>query len=70
MADRLISPRRLFGPDGKAPFSESTARRTPGFPKPIVISRTKSGKPARVAYVESEVDAFIASLIAQARGAA
>jgi predicted DNA-binding transcriptional regulator AlpA len=62
--ERFISPKELFGPERLAAISESTARRTPDFPKPVVLSRTASGKPARVAYVASEVEAWIKGRIA------
>jgi predicted DNA-binding transcriptional regulator AlpA len=36
-------------------ISDSTRRRDPDFPPPVVLSRTKSGKPARVAFILDEV---------------
>lgn len=51
-------------------LSESTLRRLvkeKRFPKPIVVSRTKSGRPARVAFVASEVHQAVADMIATAR---
>lgn len=33
------------------------------FPKPVRLSRTRSGRPCRVAWVEREVDAWIAARI-------
>jgi len=51
-------------------LSESSLRRRIAagtFPQPIVLSRRQSGHPARVAFVESEVYAWIAETIAAAR---
>lgn len=36
-------------------ISDSTRRRIPDFPAPIVLSRNRHGKPARIAFVEQEV---------------
>lgn len=66
--EHFIRPRELFGPGAAAAISESTARRTPDFPKPVVLSRTGTGKPARVAYVASEIEAWVKRRIAAARG--
>jgi predicted DNA-binding transcriptional regulator AlpA len=40
------------------------------FPRPVTLQRTKRGRAARVAWVESEVQAWIAGTIARERGAA
>lgn len=51
-------------------LSESSLRRRIAdkrFPSPVVLSRTKKGKPARVAFVASEVEQAISEMIAAAR---
>lgn len=51
-------------------LSGSTIRRliaAGDFPAPIVLSRTSRGKPARVAWVESEVTAWVERKIREAR---
>ena len=49
-------------------ISDSTRRRDPGFPKPVVLSRNRHGRPIRIAFVESEVRAYIRRRIAHSRG--
>lgn len=49
-------------------ISDSTRRRIPDFPAPVVLSRTRSGHPCRIAFVESEVRAWIGRRIAAERG--
>lgn len=52
-------------------ISESTQRRLideGDYPAPVILSRTKLGRPCRVAWVESEVHAWVAKRIALARG--
>ncbi len=51
-------------------LSESTIRRLIAegrFPAPVVLSKTKSGRPCRIAFVRSELNAWVASTIARAR---
>ena len=36
-------------------ISDSTRRRIPDFPRPVVLSRTRSGRPCRIAFVRQEV---------------
>ena len=48
---KLASLRRTLEMAGG--ISDSTRRRTPDFPQPIVLSRTRRGKPARIAFVET-----------------
>lgn len=48
-------------------ISDSTRRRIPDFPKPIVLSRTKTGRPARIAFVRGEVLEWVAARIASDR---
>lgn len=51
-------------------LSESTIRRLIAedrFPRPVVLSKTKSGRPCRIAFVRSELTAWVASTIARAR---
>jgi hypothetical protein len=63
---RLASlPRSLEMAGG---ISDSTRRRDPDFPLPIVLSRTKKGKPARIAFIEDEVLDWCERKIAAARG--
>jgi predicted DNA-binding transcriptional regulator AlpA len=50
--------------------SESTIRRlirVRRFPEPVVLSRTKAGGPARVAFVADEVSKAVAAMIAAGR---
>ena len=69
MVERLLSyaeTRRACGG-----LSESSIRRLVAegrFPRPVVLSRTKSGRAARVAFVSSEVEAVVADIIEKARG--
>jgi predicted DNA-binding transcriptional regulator AlpA len=54
-------------------ISESTLRRLiddEKFPQPVVLSRTKKGKPARIAFVRSELAAWVARAIERGRPAA
>lgn len=53
-------------------LSESTVRRLiseGAFPRPIVLSRTKSGRPCRIAFVRSELAAWVAGAIERGRPA-
>lgn len=65
----LISPaeaRRISGG-----ISESTLRRllaAGDYPEPIVLSRTRAGRPARIAFARAEVLERNRRLIARARG--
>jgi hypothetical protein len=67
-ARRLISLKRALEMSGD--ISDSTRRRLPDFPAPIVLSRTKSGKPARIAFIEEEILARNERIIQTARGKA
>lgn len=70
VAPRLVAPRDLRGMIGG--LSDSTIRRLVDegrFPAPIVLSRTRSGRPCRVAWIEAEVRQWCAARIAEARGA-
>ena len=51
-------------------LSESTLRRlvrAGTFPRPVVLSRTRSGHPCRVAWPASDVASWIAARIAEGR---
>ena len=48
-------------------ISDSTRRRLRDFPAPVVLSRTRSGRPARIAFVREEVLAWCEARIAAAR---
>lgn len=50
-------------------ISDSTRRRIPDFPKPVVLSRTRSGRPCRIAFVRGEVLAWCEGRIRADRGA-
>jgi predicted DNA-binding transcriptional regulator AlpA len=68
MGRKLMSlPRALEAAGG---ISDSTRRRLPDFPEPVVLSRTKAGRPARIAFVEAEVLAWCEQRIASHRGSA
>ena len=52
-------------------LSQSTIRRLIAegrFPAPIVLSRTKSGRPCRIAFVRHELTRWVAGTIERARG--
>jgi hypothetical protein len=51
-------------------ISDSTRRRLADFPRPIVLSRTRSGRPCRIAFVESELRDYVARKIAAYRSEA
>jgi predicted DNA-binding transcriptional regulator AlpA len=62
--ESLLSPRAARALSGG--ISESTQRRLIAagqYPPPVVLSRCRDGHPARVAYVESEVRAWVAETI-------
>ncbi len=61
----LSLPRTLALAGG---ISDSTRRRISDFPRPIVLSRTRSGRPCRIAFVADEVHAWVAARIAADRG--
>jgi predicted DNA-binding transcriptional regulator AlpA len=64
----LVRARDAFA---RCAISESTARRLIAdgdFPRPIILSRTRNGRPARVAFVEAELAEWVAARIASARG--
>jgi predicted DNA-binding transcriptional regulator AlpA len=48
-------------------ISDSTRRRIPDFPRPVVLSRTRSGRPCRIAFVREEVLAWCEARIAADR---
>jgi hypothetical protein len=50
-------------------ISDSTRRRLADFPPPVVLSRTRSGRPARIAFVREEVLSWCESRIAANRAA-
>jgi predicted DNA-binding transcriptional regulator AlpA len=52
-------------------LSESSIRRLMEegrFPRPIILSRNRHGRPVRIAWIESEVRGWIAARIAAERG--
>ena len=53
---RLVSLGRTLEIAGG--ISDSTRRRIPDFPAPVVLSRTRKGRPCRIAFVEEEVLAW------------
>ena len=56
MGRRLMSlPKALEAAGG---ISDSTRRRLLDFPAAVVLSRTKAGRPCRIAFVETEVLAW------------
>jgi predicted DNA-binding transcriptional regulator AlpA len=71
MDQALIAPEKAREISGG--ISESTQRRlieAGDYPKPIVLSRTRSGKPARIAFIVSEVQEWCQRRIAAHRGSA
>jgi predicted DNA-binding transcriptional regulator AlpA len=71
MVESLLSPERARELSGG--LSLSTLRRLVAagrYPRPVVLSRTRGGRPARIAWPESEVRAWAAARIAADRGAA
>lgn len=65
MDDSLISlPRALEMAGG---ISDATRRRIADFPRAIVLARTRSGHPCRIAFSERELRAWVASRIDAAR---
>jgi predicted DNA-binding transcriptional regulator AlpA len=51
-------------------LSESTIRRlieAGTFPQPVVLSRTKSGRPCRIAFVRAELEKWVAGAIERGR---
>jgi len=69
------APTLLAGPEARritGGISESTQRRlidTGDYPRPVVLSRTRAGRPARVAWIESELRNWVARKIDQDRRA-
>ena len=66
--DALLSPEAGLAMSGG--ISDSTRRRLIAagqYPPPVVLSRDRRGKPVRVAWVEAEIRAWVASRIAAAR---
>lgn len=69
MSESLLKPdvaRAMAG--GISASSLHRLVKSGAFPKPITLSKTKTGQPARVAFLESEVRSWIADRIAAARG--
>lgn len=65
---RLMSlPKALEACGG---ISDSTRRRLVDFPKAVVLSRTKAGRPCRIAFIEAEVLAWCEERIASHRSPA
>ena len=48
-------------------ISDSTRRRLPDFPRAVVLSRTKAGRPCRIAFVREEILAWCEVRIAADR---
>jgi predicted DNA-binding transcriptional regulator AlpA len=68
MGDTFISPRVARERSGG--ISESTQRRlieAGQYPKPVVLSRDRHGKPARIAFIERELAEWVATRIAADR---
>lgn len=66
--EALLSPAAGLAISGG--ISDSTRRRLikdGQYPAPVVLSRNSHGKPARVAWVESEVRAWVARKIVEGR---
>lgn len=71
MAPELVALRPALAMVGG--LSESTVRRLIAeqrFPAPVVLSRTRSGRPCRIAFIRGELTAWIAGTIERARGTA
>lgn len=52
-------------------ISDSSRRRIPDFPAPVVLSRTRAGRPCRIAFVEDEILAWCERrIVAHRRGQA
>jgi predicted DNA-binding transcriptional regulator AlpA len=69
-SESLLSPAAARALSGG--ISESTVRRLIAagkYPRPVVISRCRDGRPARVAFVESEVRTWAAEVIYRDRSA-
>ena len=65
MGETLVSPREACRMCGG--ISESMRRRLPDFPAAVALGRDRTGKPTRIAFVRTEVEAWIAGKIARAR---
>ncbi len=68
MHDALLAPAAARAISGG--ISDSTLRRLIAlgdYPQPIVLSRRRNGRPARIAFAESEVRDWVAAKIAQGR---
>jgi predicted DNA-binding transcriptional regulator AlpA len=67
--DVLLSPEAALARSGG--ISDSTRRRlikAGDYPAPIVLSRDRHGKPARVAWIDREVREWARRKIAESRG--
>jgi predicted DNA-binding transcriptional regulator AlpA len=67
-SEELVSPRRARAMCGD--ISESTRRRLTDFPSPVVLGRNSRGKATRIAFVRSELEAWIAQRIKGGRSGA
>ncbi len=67
MEDRFYRPREAYLLCG---ISESFARRDHTFPKAVVLTRTRTGRPARVVFLGSELQEWRTARVAQARAQA
>jgi predicted DNA-binding transcriptional regulator AlpA len=65
MSERLIALKPALQMCGG--ISDSTRRRIEDFPKPIVLARTKSGRPCRICFIEEEILAWCAKRIRESR---
>jgi predicted DNA-binding transcriptional regulator AlpA len=68
LKESLISPRAGLALSGG--ISDQTRRRLIAageYPKPIVLSRNRHGRPVRIAWIESEIREWIAKKITAAR---
>ncbi len=71
MGETLVSPReaqRFCGGLSSSTIYRLIARGS--FPKPVVLSRKRNGRPCRVAFVRSELEDYVARVIASNRGGA
>jgi hypothetical protein len=71
-ASEVLSRNRSLAPLKEAlslagGISDSTRRRITDFPCPVVLSRTRSGRPCRIAFVREEVLAWCEARIAADR---
>jgi prophage regulatory protein len=67
VAERLLRKGQVCERLGISPVSLWRRVRDGKFPRPVVINRDKRGAVCLVAWPESEVDAWVAARIAEAR---